>query len=234
MPATAGSSIRWTAPPISCTASPHWSISIAVEREGEVIAGLVYNPVTDEMFWAEKGPGAPISTTGGSGSRPGGAWRRAVLGTGAPFLGHGDTDTFQAELSALMPTIAGVRRFGSAALDLSFVAAGRFDGFWETGLNAWDVAAGIILVREAGGYVHRDRRRPQSAAWRAACWPPTPTCMCRSARCCAALAKGWPRPPPPDPAGQPVDRPVRPYRHTYGRESRRYSCAFQLQFGCRP
>ncbi len=148
---------RWIVDPLDGTTNflhdiPHWSISIAAERAGEVIAGVIYNPVSDEMYWAEKGQGAFLNDRRlrVSGRR---RMQEAVLGTGAPFLGHGDTETFQAELSALMPTIAGVRRFGSAALDLAFVAAGRFDGFWESGLNAWDVAAGIILVREAGGYV---------------------------------------------------------------------------------
>ncbi len=157
--ATAGNdaSQRWIVDPLDGTTNflhgiPHWSISIAAERAGEVIAGVIYNPVSDEMYWAEKGQGAFLNDRRlrVSGRR---RMQEAVLGTGAPFLGHGDTETFQAELSALMPTIAGVRRFGSAALDLAFVAAGRFDGFWESGLNAWDVAAGIILVREAGGYV---------------------------------------------------------------------------------
>ena len=151
------SSHRWVVDPLDGTTNflhgiPQWSISVAVERDGEVIAGVVYNPISDEMFWAEKGQGAYLNDRRLRVS----ARRRmneAVLGTGAPFLGHGDSVTFEAELSALMPQIAGVRRFGSAALDLAFVAAGRFDGFWETGLNAWDVAAGLILVQEAGGYV---------------------------------------------------------------------------------
>ncbi len=151
------SSHRWVVDPLDGTTNflhgiPQFSISIAVERDAEIIAGVVYNPISDEMFWAEKGQGAYLNDRRLRVS----ARRRmqeAVLGTGAPFLGHGDTETFQAELSALMPQIAGVRRFGSAALDLAFVAAGRFDGFWETGLNAWDVAAGLILVQEAGGYV---------------------------------------------------------------------------------
>ena len=157
--ATSGrdSSQRWIVDPLDGTTNflhgiPHFAISIAAERDGEIVAGVVYNPVGDEMFWAEKGQGAFVNDR-----RLRVSARKylkdSVLGTGAPFLGHGDTDSFQLELSALMPQIAGIRRFGAAALDLAFVAAGRFDGFWETGLNAWDIAAGIILVREAGGYV---------------------------------------------------------------------------------
>ncbi len=148
---------RWIVDPLDGTTNflhgiPQFAISIAVERDGEIIAGLVYNPISDEMFWAEKGQGAYLNDRRLRVSARK-EMKDAVLGTGAPFLGHGDIDAFQAELSALMAQIAGVRRFGSAALDLAFVAAGRFDGFWETGLNAWDVAAGVILVREAGGYV---------------------------------------------------------------------------------
>ena len=147
---------RWIVDPLDGTTNflhgvPHWSISIAVEQKGESIAGVVYNPVTDELFWAERGLGAYLNDR-----RLRVSARRnlaeALLATGAPFLGHGDVERFMGELSILMPAVAGVRRYGSAALDLAYVAAGRFDGFWEVGLHAWDVAAGIILVQEAGGY----------------------------------------------------------------------------------
>ena len=157
--AKAGSdaSHRWIVDPLDGTTNflhglPQFAISIAVERDGEIVAGVVFNPVHDELFWAEKGQGAYLNDRRirCSGRR---RMEEAVLATGAPFLGHGDSEAFQAELGVLMPQIAGIRRFGAASLDLAFVAAGRFDGFWESGLNPWDVAAGVVLVREAGGYV---------------------------------------------------------------------------------
>jgi myo-inositol-1(or 4)-monophosphatase len=148
---------RWIVDPLDGTTNflhgiPHFAVSIGVEQEGELTAGLVYNPVTDDMYWAEKGQGAFHNDRRlrVSGRRK---MEEALTATGAPFLGHGDPEVFRAELMALMPRIAGVRRFGAASLDLAFVAAGRFDGFWERGLSPWDVAAGIVLVREAGGFV---------------------------------------------------------------------------------
>ncbi|MGP1395629.1 MAG: inositol monophosphatase family protein [Inquilinaceae bacterium] len=148
---------RWIVDPLDGTTNflhgiPHFAISIGMQQAGEMVAGVVFNPITNELYWAEKGQGAFLNDRR---LRVSGRRRMAdaVLGTGAPFLGRGDVPQFQAELGALLPEIAGVRRFGSAALDLAYVAAGRFDGFWETGLHAWDVAAGIVLVREAGGYV---------------------------------------------------------------------------------
>ena len=131
---------------------PHFAISIGLEREGVLVSGLVFNPVTDEMYTAERGHGAYLND-----KRLRVAARKnlpeTVIATGIPFLGRDGHDRFQAELGAVMATTAGVRRFGAAALDLAYVAAGRFDGFWERGLKAWDVAAGILLVREAGGSV---------------------------------------------------------------------------------
>jgi myo-inositol-1(or 4)-monophosphatase len=131
---------------------PHFSISIALEREGQLIAGVVFSPFSDEMFIAERGQGAWLND------------RRlrvsvreqladCVIATGVPFKGRPGHDLFRAELASLTEEIAGIRRFGSAALDLAWVAAGRFDGFWERNLSPWDVAAGIVLVREAGGFV---------------------------------------------------------------------------------
>ncbi len=131
---------------------PHFAISIGLEREGQLVSAVVFNPVTDEMYVAEKGAGAWLND-----KRLRIAARRklneSILATGIPFLGHGDTAVFVAELNAAMATTAGVRRFGAASLDLAYVAAGRFDGYWERGLSAWDVAAGILLVREAGGVI---------------------------------------------------------------------------------
>jgi myo-inositol-1(or 4)-monophosphatase len=148
---------RWIVDPLDGTTNflhglPHWSISIAAERDGELVAGVVYDPVKDEMFWAERGAGAFLNSQRLRVS----ARRRledALLATGIPFRGHGDADAFERQLRRVMPKVAGVRRFGSAALDLAYVAAGRFDGYWETDLKPWDVSAGIVLVQEAGGYV---------------------------------------------------------------------------------
>jgi myo-inositol-1(or 4)-monophosphatase len=161
---------RWIVDPLDGTTNflhgiPHFAISIAAEQEGEIIAGVVYNPVTDELFWAERGQGAFLNDRRLRVS----ARRRmdeAVFGTGMPFKGRGDPHAFEAELMAVMPQVAGIRRMGAASLDLAYVAAGRFDGFWENGLAAWDVAAGIVLVQEAGGYVTEigGGHRPLAAA----------------------------------------------------------------------
>ncbi len=134
---------------------PHFAVSIGVERDGELIAGVVYEPIHDEMFWAEKGQGAFLNERRirVSGRRQ---MRDALIATGMPFMGKGNDQGHQrylGELGAVMAQVAGVRRWGAAALDLAYVAAGRFDGFWERHLSPWDVAAGIVLVREAGGYV---------------------------------------------------------------------------------
>jgi myo-inositol-1(or 4)-monophosphatase len=131
---------------------PHFAISIALEREGVLVSGVVFNPVTDEMYTAERGQGAFLND-----KRLRVAARKnlsdALFATGIPFLGKDGHERFLAELRAVMAVTPGVRRFGAAALDLAYVAAGRFDGFWERGLSAWDVAAGMLLVREAGGAV---------------------------------------------------------------------------------
>jgi myo-inositol-1(or 4)-monophosphatase len=131
---------------------PHFAISIALERDREIVAGVVFKPIGDELFWAEKGAGAYVNEHRlrvSARSRI----EEALLATGIPFKGHGDHEAFIKTFAAAMPLVAGIRRFGSAALDLAFVAAGRFDGFWEFGLKPWDIAAGMLLVREAGGYV---------------------------------------------------------------------------------
>jgi len=148
---------RWIVDPLDGTTNflhgiPHFAISIAAEVNGETVAALVHQPLTGESFWAEKGRGAWFSDR-----RLRVAARRdladCVIATGIPFMGHGDSPAFTRQLSAVMPEVAGVRRFGAAALDLAWVAAGRFDGFWESGLSEWDVAAGILLVKEAGGFL---------------------------------------------------------------------------------
>ncbi|MDI9348916.1 MAG: inositol monophosphatase family protein [Candidatus Symbiobacter sp.] len=131
---------------------PHFAISIALEREGELVAGVIYDPIKDEAFWAERGAGAFMNDRR---LRVAGRTElsEALIATGTPFLGHGSQDHYLPILARLMPMTAGIRRYGSAALDLAYVAAGRFDGFFEYNLNAWDVAAGILLVKEAGGFV---------------------------------------------------------------------------------
>ena len=131
---------------------PIFAISIALEREGQLVSGVVFNPVTDEMYIAEKGHGAYLNNKRlrvAARKSP----KEALFATGIPFMGRGGHERSLAELRAVIAVTPGVRRCGSAALDLASVAAGRFDGFWERGLNPWDVAAGILLVREAGGVV---------------------------------------------------------------------------------
>ena len=148
---------RWIVDPLDGTTNflhgiPHFAISIGLERAGEVIAGVILDPIKDEMFWAEKGAGAWQNDRR---MRVSGRKRldQALLATGIPFADRGDHPKFLAELGRVMPAVSGVRRLGAAALDLAYVAAGRFDGFWERSLSPWDVAAGIVLVREAGGFV---------------------------------------------------------------------------------
>jgi myo-inositol-1(or 4)-monophosphatase len=149
---------RWVIDPLDGTTNflhgiPHFAISMAVqEPSGEVTTGLVYQPLTDESFWAERGRGAWLQD-----QRLRVSSRRnlddALIATGIPFKGHGDMAQWSRIFGAVAPEVAGIRRLGSAALDLAWVAAGRFDGYWEAGLKPWDVAAGLLLVREAGGFV---------------------------------------------------------------------------------
>lgn len=138
---------------------PHFAISIAVQEPtldgkgwGEISAALIYQPVTDESYWAEKSRGAWLHDRRlrVSGRRN---LSEALIATGIPFLGHGDMSEWTRIFGAIAPEVAGIRRFGAASLDLAWLAAGKFDGFWESGLKPWDVAAGILLVREAGGFV---------------------------------------------------------------------------------
>ena len=131
---------------------PHFAISIALEREGQIVSGVIYNPITDDMFTAEKGHGAFLNDKR---LRVAGRkdMRTAICATGIPYIAKTGHERFQAELGAVMATTSGVRRFGSAALDLAWLAAGRYDMYWERNLKAWDIAAGILMVREAGGVV---------------------------------------------------------------------------------
>ncbi|MCF8481591.1 MAG: inositol monophosphatase [Rhodospirillum sp.] len=148
---------RWIVDPLDGTTNflhgiPHFAISIALEENNEITAALVYNPVLDELYTAEKGGGAFMNDRRlrVSGRRD---LADCLFATGIPFQGKGGHARFLTQLSAVMAKTSGVRRIGAAALDLAYVAAGRVDGFWEEGLKAWDCAAGVLLVREAGGYV---------------------------------------------------------------------------------
>ncbi len=147
----------WIVDPLDGTTNflhgiPQFAIAIALRRETTVVAGLVYNPVTDEMFTAERGKGAFLNE-----QRIRVAARRrladAVLACGLPHIGRGDLALGARETGAMQKEVAGLRRFGAAALDLAWVAAGRLDGYWERNVSPWDMAAGLILVREAGGFV---------------------------------------------------------------------------------
>ncbi|MCP5038418.1 MAG: inositol monophosphatase [Rhodobacteraceae bacterium] len=146
---------RWIVDPLDGTTNflhglPHWAVSIALEHKGEVVAGVVYDPAKDEMFFAEKGQGAWMNQ---SRLRVSGRTTmiEAIFATGLPFGGRADLPETLQDLARLLPVCAGVRRWGAAALDLAYLAAGRYDGFWERNLHEWDMAAGLIILREAGG-----------------------------------------------------------------------------------
>jgi myo-inositol-1(or 4)-monophosphatase len=153
---------RWIVDPLDGTTNflhgvPHFAISIAVEEKkpgggSEISHALVYQPLTDESFWAEKGRGAWLQD-----ARLRVSARRdlseSLIGTGIPHCGRGDAARWASIYAAVGPQVSGIRRFGSAALDLAWVAAGRMDGFWEDDLDPWDTAAGVLLVKEAGGFV---------------------------------------------------------------------------------
>ncbi len=152
---------RWLVDPLDGTTNflhglPHWAVSIALEHKGEIVAAVVYDAAKDEMFTAERGDGAFLND------------RRirvsarhqmieSIFATGVPFGGRGTLPATLRDLARLMPLTAGVRRWGAAALELAYVAAGRYEGYWERGINSWDVAAGILLVKEAGGFVESIR-----------------------------------------------------------------------------
>ncbi len=148
---------RWIIDPLDGTTNflhgiPHWAISIALEHKGEIVAGLVHDPVKDEIFHAEKGKGAfvrrrRIRVSGRNTAE------HAMIATGAPKRAEEKRKKFMAEYCAMQDAGFSLRRFGAAALDLAYVAAGRCDGFWERDLQAWDVAAGILIVKESGGFI---------------------------------------------------------------------------------
>ncbi|TCT13325.1 myo-inositol-1(or 4)-monophosphatase [Tepidamorphus gemmatus] len=148
---------RWLVDPLDGTtnflhAIPLFAVSIGLERNGEVIAGVVFNPVMNELYTAEKGVGAYLNDR-----RIRVAQRRsldqAVITCGIPHQGRGEHARFLRELGQVMAGSAGIRRSGAASIDLAWVAAGRFDGYFECGLSPWDIAAGMLIVSEAGGYV---------------------------------------------------------------------------------
>ena len=148
---------RWIVDPLDGTTNflhglPQWAVSIGLEHKGEIVAGVIFDAAKDEMFVAEKGQGAYLNDTRLRVSGRG-KMIECIFATGLPFGGRPELPVALQELARLLPATAGVRRWGAAALDLAYVAAGRFDGFWERRLNLWDIAAGIVILREAGGLV---------------------------------------------------------------------------------
>ncbi len=148
---------RWIIDPLDGTTNflhglPHFAISIALERDGKPFAGVVYSPITDELFWAENGQGAYLNN-----ERLRASGRRnledCLIATGMPYKGHTSHPNYPQMLDQVWGSTAGIRRFGAAALDLAYTAAGRYDGFFEFSLSPWDIAAGLIIVQEAGGMV---------------------------------------------------------------------------------
>ena len=147
---------RWVIDPIDGTTNfmhglPQWCISLALERDGDIHAGVIYDPIKDELFWGERGAGAFVNN------------RRlrvtsrnrlddCLVSTGLPGIGRSNHAAILADLQKVMGQVAGIRRLGSAALDLAYVAAGRLDAYYEHDIKPWDIAAGILLVREAGGF----------------------------------------------------------------------------------
>jgi myo-inositol-1(or 4)-monophosphatase len=147
----------WIVDPLDGTTNflhgiPQFAISIGLQREGTMIAGLIYNPANEELYIAERGKGAFLND-----QRLRVAGRRklseSVIACGLPHIGRGNHDLSRLEMSVIQDKVAGLRRFGAASLDMAFIASGRLDGYWERNLQPWDLAAGQIIVREAGGIV---------------------------------------------------------------------------------
>ncbi len=154
---------RWIVDPLDGTTNflhglPHWAISIALEHKGKIVSAVIFDPAKDEMFYAEKGSGAWFNVS----KRLRVSGRRklieGVFATGVPFAAKRTLPATLQDLARLMPECAGVRRFGSAALDLAYVAAGRYDGYWERELNLWDIAAGTLIATEAGALLEGVRK----------------------------------------------------------------------------
>ncbi len=146
---------RWIVDPLDGTTNflhglPHWAVSIALEHKGELVAGVIFDPLKDEMFTAEKGAGAWLNDRRlrVSARRD---MREMIFATGLPWDAPEKIAASLGDVARVLPRSAGIRRFGAASLDLAYVAAGRYDGFWERGLGPWDIAAGLCILREAGG-----------------------------------------------------------------------------------
>lgn len=149
---------RWIVDPLDGTTNylhgmPHWAVSIALEHKGEIVAGVVFDPAKDEMFYAEKGKGAWMNQSIRLRVSGRAKMIEAVFATGLPFGPNPNLGASLQDLARILPQVSGVRRWGAAALDLAYVAAGRYDGYWERGLKPWDMAAGLVIAREAGAFV---------------------------------------------------------------------------------
>lgn len=148
---------RWIVDPLDGTTNflhgmPHWAVSIALEHRGEIVAAVIHDPVKNETFTAEKGAGAWLNENRIRVSDRS-EMVSSVFATGIPFANNPNLPAFLQQVARLAPSCAGVRRWGAAALDLAYVAAGRYDGYWEAGIKEWDIAAGLLIVKEAGGLV---------------------------------------------------------------------------------
>jgi myo-inositol-1(or 4)-monophosphatase len=155
---SSNSEYRWIIDPLDGTTNflhgiPHFAISIGLQRGDDIVAGVIYNPATDEMYWTERGQGSFLNQRRlrVSGRK---YLEEAVIAVGGPYGAQGDVDKYLQRIKKVIPQTAGIRRLGAAALDLAFVASGRFDAYFETDFYPWDVAAGILMVKEAGGYVN--------------------------------------------------------------------------------
>ncbi len=154
---SAGADYQWVIDPLDGTTNflysfPHFAVSIALKQRGRLLLGVVYDPIRDEMFSAARGEGAMLNNRRIRVSpRP--SMQGALLGTGIPFRPQHNLERYLDTLRVLVPGTAGVRRAGAASLDLAYVACGRFDGYWEFGLQEWDLAAGALIIQEAGGLV---------------------------------------------------------------------------------
>ncbi|WP_294227459.1 inositol monophosphatase family protein [uncultured Shimia sp.] len=149
---------RWIVDPLDGTTNflhglPHWAISIALEHKGEIVAGVVFDAAKDEMFYAEKGEGAWLNDSLRLRVSARHRMIESIFATGLPYAGRADLPDTLKDLARLLPVTAGVRRFGAASLDLAYVAAGRYEGFWERKLQPWDIAAGLLIAKEAGALV---------------------------------------------------------------------------------
>jgi myo-inositol-1(or 4)-monophosphatase len=149
---------RWIIDPLDGTtnflhAIPHFAVNIALEREGQIVAGVTHNPITNDTYWAERGKGAFLNQEKRLRVAARTHLDESLIATGVPFAGKPGHGLFLKELHQISQRVAGIRRFGSAALDLAWVAAGRYDGYWERNLQPWDIAAGALLILESGGRI---------------------------------------------------------------------------------